>query len=351
MSKLIVLMIGVTFAAASCNLTEPLGITTGSRGIFKSEDGGESFRTANDIEKKGNINNVSVNALAFSPDNSEVIYLASNSGIYKTESAAAGWIYILSGIAVSDLAIDPRNPDVIYAAGVSGNNGKIIRSKDGGDNWSEIYTEPSKSNPVTSLAISQSTSVLIAGLASGEIIRSFDGGDSWQAGEDLQSRVIKIRFAGANSVYVLARTAGLFKSLDSGNAWTKITSVFTRDNVFSNPGVPAVSAFHDFAVDPRLSGVVYLAAEEGLFRTVSDGAVWNILNLPLKDTALKVSSLAVNPANSNNLFVSVGSTILKSSNGASTWETRELRTEQAVRVIAIDPQSPNVVYLGLGERK
>lgn len=340
---------GVVFAAASCNISDPLNITTGARGVFKSEDGGESFHSANSLGK-GNINNVSVNALAFEPGNSEVMYLAGSSGIYKTEDGAKNWTYILTRIAVADLAISPNNPSTIYAAGVSGNNGKIIKSLDDGNNWSEIYTEPSKSNPVMSMAVS-SSSLVIAGLSTGEIIRSFDGGSTWQAGQDLQDRIIKIRFDSNNTAYVLTRTAGIFKSVDSGHTWTKISEVLTRDNVFNNTTVPAVSVFHDFSLDSRLPGVIYLAAEEGLYRTVNDGQNWNILGLPLKDKALKVSALAVNPSNSNNILLSVGSTMLKSLNGGLTWETKGLRTEQPVRLIAIDPESANIVYLGLGERK
>lgn len=350
MHKFTILLVGLVFTAASCNLTDPLGITIGSRGVFKSDDAGESFHPANSTGKKGNIGKLSVNALVFAPNNSEVIYLASGSGIHKTENGAKTWTYILTGIAVADLAIDARNPEVIYAAGVSGNNGKIIKSKDGGENWTDIYTEPSKSNPVMSLAVS-SSSLVIAGLSTGEIIRSFDGGNTWQAGEDLENRIVKIRFAQNSNLYVLTRTGGMFKSVDSGNNWTNISNILTRDNVFNDTSVPAVSVFHDFSLDARLSGVIYLGTEEGLFRTVNDGEAWNILSLPLRDRALKASAVAVNPSNSNNLFVGIGATILKSVNGALTWETRELRTEQAVRVIAIDPKSPNVVYLGLGERK
>ena len=57
------------------------------------------------------------------------------------------------------------------------------------------------------------------------------------------------------------------------------------------------------------------------------------------------------PGNCNNIFVSIGSTIFKSLNGAITWETNELRTEQAIRVVTIDPKERNIVYLGLGDKK
>src|SRR3989338_1465579 len=350
MHKFILALLSTIFIAASCNLADPFSITTGSRGVFKSEDGGESFRASNALEKKGNINNVSVNSLTFDPKNPEVIYLGSASGIYKTENGGQNWRYLLSGMSVADIAVELSKPTTVYAAGLSGNNGKIIKSVDGGVNWTDSYTEPSKAVSVTSLAVSNS--VVIGGLASGEIIRSFDSGNTWQASRDFQNRIIKIKFNNLNTVYALARTSGFYKSTDSGNSWTLISSSLTTDNISTGQGsLPHVSLFHDFALDLRQTGVIYLAGEDGLFRTVNDGAAWNMLTLPVRDQALKVSAVAVNPGNSNNIFVSIGSTIFKSLNGAITWETNELRTEQAIRVVTIDPKERNIVYLGLGDKK
>ncbi len=351
MHKLIILLISLTFTAASCNLVDPFSVTSGARGVFKSEDGGESFYPFNNTEqRKDGIGGVSVNVLIFDPTNTDVIYLGSSSGIYKTENGGVSWRYILTGMAVSDLSIDFGQNETIYAAGLSGSNGKIIKSLDGGANWSDMYTEPTKANSVTSIA--NSGSLVLAGLGSGEIIRSIDSGSTWQAVQDLAHRIVKIRFGPTDTVYALTQTGGVFRSKNNGNTWGLITSALSTDSLSnSQTTVPQASLFHDFALDRRQAGVIYLAAEEGLYRSVNDGAAWNILNLPVKDTALKISAVAVNPSNSNNIFVSIGFTVFKSLNGALTWETKELRTEQTVRTILIDPSSANVVYLGLGDKK
>lgn len=319
--------------------------------MFKSEDGGESFYVINDTSQhQGAINGVSVNSLTFDPRDSETIYLGSASGIYKTENGGKLWSYILTGMAVADLAIDSRQNNTIYASGLSGNNGKIIKSTDGGKNWTDAYTEPTKATPVVSLAVSGS--VVVAGLSGGEIIRSFDYGITWQAAKDFQDRIVKIRFSSSNTVYALGRTGGLYKSADTGNTWTTVTALLTKETISSSQtSIAHVSLFHDFSLDQRQSGVIYLGTEQGLYRTVNDGAAWNILSLPVKDVALKVSSVEVNPSNSNNIFVSIGFTMFKSLNGGLTWETKELRTEQNVRLIVVDPKAANVVYLGLGDKK
>jgi len=66
-------------------------------------------------------------------------------------------------------ATDPGIANQLYAVGLAGSNGKIIKSSDGGDSWVDMYTEPSKSNPVETIAISKANSrIVLAGLATGE---------------------------------------------------------------------------------------------------------------------------------------------------------------------------------------
>jgi photosystem II stability/assembly factor-like uncharacterized protein len=350
MHKIFLVAAGIMLTAASCNFSDPFSFTAGSRGVFKSEDGGESFHAINNTqEREGGLNGVSVNSLVFDPSNSDVIYLGAGSGIYRTENGGKSWTYILTGMSVGDIALD-RQGSIIYAGGLSGGNGKVIKSSDGGKNWTDVYTEPTKGTAVLSLAVSGS--VVIAGLGGGEIIRSFDYGNTWQATKDFEDQIIKMRFGSSNTVYAMGKTTGLHKSTDSGSTWSAASSLLTQDNLSSSQTtVPPVSLFHDFALDARQSGVIYLGTEQGLYRSVNDGTSWNLISLPVRDVALKVSAVGVNPSNSNNVFVSIGFTMFKSVNGGLTWETRELRTEQGVRVIMVDPNASNIVYLGLGDKK
>ncbi|HEV8601339.1 MAG TPA: hypothetical protein VGQ87_01935 [Patescibacteria group bacterium] len=351
MQKFLILVLSLSFIAASCN--DPFSLTSGEKGVFKSEDAGESFKSVNQLSPTGSISNVSANNLSFDPKDSKTLYLAASSGIYKTTDGGKLWKFILTGIGVADTAINPYNSQIVYAAGISGSNGKIIKSMDGGSSWTDAYTEPSKSNAVLSLAVSQTNpAIIIAGLSTGEIIRSSDSGNTWQAVNDFQDRIIEIRFGPNSAVYALTYRSGLYKSADQGLTWAALTKSLTSNGLFSESSRPlTVSVFYDLALDQRQSGVIYLAAEEGLIRSVNDGTSWSAINLPVKNASLRVSSVAVSPTNSNNLFVSIGSTVFKTLNGGITWETKELRSEQAIRLIMIDSVSPNVVYLGLGEKK
>lgn len=332
--------------AASCNL---LGGGAGNRGVFKSQDGAETFHPANQLEGDENIGNINVNILTMDPVDSNILYIGSGDGIYKTTDAAATWKHLLTGMRVGDVAVDPSKNDLIYAAGISTNNGRIIKSTDGGESWKDIYVEPTKNNPVLSLAISRANSrVILAGLNNGEIIRSVDEGITWQIVRDLSNPVTELEYIDSTSAYALTLNNGIYTTSDQGSNWSTIVASRT-DGIQGNRPILSTS-YYDVAFDPRLKGVIFLATDQGLLRSVDNGANWTLMNLPVTDQTLPASAVAINPTNSNNLLIAVGTTILKTNNGGMTWETRKLPTQQNVRHILFSPQEPNIIYLGMGTR-
>ncbi|MBI4363715.1 MAG: hypothetical protein HY545_02595 [Candidatus Doudnabacteria bacterium] len=355
MKKLSILLLSLTFVAASCDLSDPFSLGGGSKGVLKSEDSAQTFHAKNKIKQsRRDLSSLSVNALVFDPKNPDVLYLGSASGLHKSEDSGESWTYILTGIAVGDVRVDPNASNIVYSAGISGNNGKIIKSYDSGTTWIDIYSEPSKGNAVLALDVLKFNSkILIAGLNNGEIVRSSDEGRTWQLVKDFQDRVVEIRSAGNASVYALTRSAGLYKSTDLGATWTEITGSLTSSSLFSrNSTSVSVSAFYDLALDQRQPGVIYLGTEQGLLRSIDDGVSWSFLSLPARDNSqLRVSAVAVNPANSNNIYASISSTLFKSLNGGVTWETKKLPTSAVLRQVLINPNTPNIVYLGMGEQK
>lgn len=351
MHKILILALGLALTAASCNfITEPLGFDSGPKGVLKSQDSGQSYAAANSLEKKGSIGNVTANIIAVDPGQPEIVYMGSSNGIYKTADGALTWKYVLNGIRIGDVVVDPNDSDLIYAAGISSNNGKVIKSTDGGSSWSEIYHEPAKNNAVLTLAISPANSkILLAGLNNGEIIRSTDQGSTWQVITDLNDPVIQLRYANSFTVFALARTLGIQVSADQGSNWAAVPlGVQASGNQIV--GSRTQTVYNDMAIDPKLPSVIFAATDAGLYRTIDRGASWVLMNMPLTDSALKASAVAVSPINSNTIYAAIGSTVFKTVNGGLTWETKNLPTTQRVRQILINPQSPSIIYLGMGER-
>lgn len=350
MKKFAVLILGLSLTAASCNIVEViLGTSSGARGVFRSEDNGETFRAANLVGKKGNINSLSVTSLALSPANPDTIYLGSNDGLYKSEDGAKSWTYILAGIAVADVVVDPAESNIVYAAGIAAGNGKVIKSLDSGVSWIDIYTEPSKNNAVLSIAIASSnSSIILAGLNGGEVIRSTDAGHTWQGVKDLGDKVMRLRFGSSGMAYVLTAKVGLSKSSDLGVNWTQLTNNLTNTSFnTSSRAISTVTGFYDLGLDRKQFGVLYLGTEQGLYRSINDGANWSFMQLPVKNSALRVSSVAINPSNSNQILAGIGASIFKSTNGGVTWQTKVLPTNSEIRNLVINPTSNNIIYAGL----
>lgn len=108
----------------------PLWSSGGDRGLFKSEDGGETWNTVLSIDEHTGINEVHMDprnpdvlyAVAFQRRRHVFTYLGGGpgSGLHKSEDGGKTWKKINKGLPKVDmgrigLAISPANPEYIYA--------------------------------------------------------------------------------------------------------------------------------------------------------------------------------------------------------------------------------------------
>jgi len=124
-------------------------------GIYKSSDGGKSW------ENMGLKNSEHIGKVIVHPENSDVVYVAAigplwskggDRGLYKTEDGGKSWKAILTvdeHTGVNDVVMDPRDPNILYASTlqrrrhvytyVGGGPGSAMhKSVDGGATWSKI---------------------------------------------------------------------------------------------------------------------------------------------------------------------------------------------------------------------
>jgi photosystem II stability/assembly factor-like uncharacterized protein len=136
--------------------------------------------------------------------------------IESTVDGGAHWNVLWtgeSGTAVQTLAADARAPQSIFA----GLNNGLIRSRDGGQTWSDVLL---RGESVVSIAFdSLNVSSMFAATASG-VFLSRDGGTTWT--RTITSRGIAVastlRFAYA------ATDSGLYSSIDHGATWTRVAN-------------------------------------------------------------------------------------------------------------------------------
>ncbi len=112
-------------------------------GVFKSENGGESWSFKSSGLKGPLFQFPTVNAMVFDPANHGIIYAAAgccSDGIYRSSDGGASWIAANTGLSpahVRALAIDPVETKTLYAGAGCCNSG-LFRSTNGADTWSPI---------------------------------------------------------------------------------------------------------------------------------------------------------------------------------------------------------------------
>ncbi len=222
-------------------------------GVYKTTDAGRTWAYLGLVETRH------IAKIRVHPRNPDLVYLAAlgqvfaptaQRGIYKSTDGGVTWRQILfrnDSTGAIDLSMDANDPNTLYAAFwqagrtpwqlVSGGAGSgIFKSTDGGESWKEITRNPGL--PAGLLGnIGISASAAQAGLVyalleadSGGVFRSENGGATWSrvnAERKLRQRAwyysrIYADTKDANTVW--ASNVSFQKSTDGGRTWANVST-------------------------------------------------------------------------------------------------------------------------------
>ncbi len=274
-------------------LTVYVGAASG--GVWKSSNGGTTFKPVFDKESAQ-----SIGAVAIDPQAPKTIWAGTGeawtrnsvsigNGIYKSTDGGDSWtnMGLQNSERIAKIIIDPKNSNTVYVC-VPGKlwsdseDRGVYKTADGGKNWSKILKSANLSTGCSMISMnSQDPKVLFAGMwdfrrkgwtfrSGGEdasapsgsgFFQTTDGGATWKELDDKSAKglpakpwgrvAVAIAPSKPNVVYAMIEStrSALFRSDDGGKTWEE------RDR--SNWMVWRPFYFANLIVDPKNENKVY----------------------------------------------------------------------------------------------
>jgi photosystem II stability/assembly factor-like uncharacterized protein len=277
-------------------------------GVYRTENGGQEWRRispANHAELKG------VVSLALDSQDTQIIYAGTAHLPWRSLDGGATWHSIHDGMIddsdVFSLAVDRMNPAHIFASACSG----IYRSGNRGDQWIKMQGIPG-TNRRTHIILQDPVDerILYAGTTQG-LWKSLDGGLTWQKPNPYPYVInsIVIHPTDHNQLYLATDRSGILKSLDGGRSYQPVNEGFINRNISRFLSEDKLYATSDYDGDFG-----------GVFASPDSGRSWLLKANQLALKGKNIISLAISPTNPNIIFAGTYEGLLKSENQGMAWK-------------------------------
>lgn len=355
--------------------------TQNVRGIFKSEDGGETWvmKVNGILEREG----ITFRGISIDPQDSLTVYAAAEISswawanseqlgrefdktkgvVYKTTNGGESWTPVWRGDNLARyILIDPRDTDVLYVStgifdreaansdhttNTPGGVG-VLKSIDGGQTWQQV------NNGITNLYVGtlfmhpNNPDILLAGtgnnayLEGAGVFLTTDAGESWK--RVLAEGVQSVEFAVSDPDIAYAGNPGfIFRSTDGGSTWES-TVRQSEENIGWGPDGVEAGFPIDFQVDPDDAERIFANNYGGgNFLSEDGGASWVIASDGY--TGAQVRSVAVSPREPGQVFAAARSGIFGSYDGGGKWVGLNFPQASGLEwnAVAFDPSAPDHV--------
>ncbi|MEM9389431.1 MAG: glycosyl hydrolase [Bacteroidota bacterium] len=331
-------------------------------GVYKSTDGGATWEHMG-LKSSEHIGNIIVH-----PENSQVVYVSAigplwssggERGLYKTIDGGKTWKAVLTideHTGVNEVIMDPGNPEVLYASSFQrrrhvftylggGPQSGIHKSTDGGATWTKVNKGlPGVDIGRIGLAVAPSNPSIIyaiveAAQGKGGFFKSDNGGASWskQGG-----------YTSSGNYYQEIVVDPLNEHVIYGmNTWMQVS----RDGgkTFKNVGEDTKHVDnHCLWIDPKDTQHLVAGCDGGIYETFDGAATWQFkANLPVTQF-YKVAVDNAEPfyfiyGGTQDNFSMGGPSRTISGNGIANSEWFMTHGGDGFES-AIDPENPNIVY-------
>ncbi|MEI8134702.1 MAG: FlgD immunoglobulin-like domain containing protein [bacterium] len=325
-------------------------------GVWKTVNAGTSWTPLTDLV----IPDLAVCTIAIDPNNASVIYAGSGdpsvatdgypgSGLYKSADGGATWARLAPtklGGTINKVLVDPNNSNIVIACAYNNNPG-IYRSVDAGVTFTKVFPATKNADGIIwDVAAAQviGGKQLLYGVegnnpftSSAEcgVYKSADDGATWikisngglPAGSLIGKAALAIPNSDKTKVYCFMAAPdgslqGLYKSTNSGISFTSIGTV--PSSIFDVGSGP--QGWYDLylAITPSTTtnDTLYIGGIEG-YRSFNSGTTWTAYSsYQINGPHVDQQSIAIDPANSRNIFIGTDGGVYRSTNAGVNWAYR-----------------------------
>ena len=334
-------------------------------GLYKTEDGGRTWRNV------GLKTSEHIGRIAIDPKDSSVVYVASQGplwgpggerGLFKTTDGGKTWKNILNiseNTGVTDVVIDPNDPNTLYCASYQrrrhmwtlingGPESAIYKSTDAGATWNKLRAGlPAVELGRVGLAISPVDSNVIyatveAADRRGGIFRSSDRGGSWERRNEFDSTAMYYSRIVADPkdvdrIYIMNVFAMV--SDDGGRTVRRLGE---RNKHVDN---------HEIWINPQNTDHYLIGSDGGIYESFDRGATWDFKqNLPVTQF-YDITTDNAKPfynvyGGTQDNFSFGGPSRTRSASGITNADWFVTNGGDGFRS-QVDPEDPNIIYAEL----
>lgn len=337
-------------------------------GVWKTEDGGETWRSVSDTA----FNSSSVGAITIAPSDPNVVYvgmgetdirgnISPGDGMYRTTDAGANWKHIglTEARMIADIVVHPEDADVVLVSSM-GNvftaNAErgIFKTTDGGKNWKKVLFRNDSTGGMTLKMDPNNPRILYASLwqahrnaysmssggAGSGLFKSADGGDTWKEitkNPGMPKGVIgkinvDVSRAQRNLVWAMieCENGGLFKSVDGGLTWQRVS---TSADIRQRPWY-----FNHVYADPLHANIVYVL-NVGWYKSIDGGKTLSSMGSNHGDH----HDLWIDPSDPQRMILADDGGAVVTEDGWRHWTDDDVATAQFYHV-SVDTHFPYRLY-------
>ncbi len=294
----------ILYLATGENLRALRGHTIPGAGVYRSDNGGESW-VALGLEDTHHIGRIAVH-----PRNPDIVFVAAlghfyspnaDRGIFKSTNGGKSWkkvLYIDEITGANDVIFAPGNPDIMYSAtwqcseSMGGPGGSIYKSTDGGETWSKINNgfPQGPMNGRTGLAVSYQnpdrvyalTDNLNNGFDQGtaELYITNDGGKIWNKTHEGGLKIFSsfgnvftdcfVNPLNDNEIYLLG--ISVLHTTDAGKTFRQLRGEIA--DIIPSPADFFHVDHHDMWINPENPDHIIVGNDGGLYISYDKAESW-----------------------------------------------------------------------------